>query len=163
MGKTYYRVDDRLIHGQIVTAWSQTLGIKEIIAIDEMLVGNPTLQMITLMAVPKQFGPKVVTAAQAKELLSKDVDHNRLVITRQCRNLAPLMDEVLKGENLNLGNVSKQEGTTHTLSAPGGCTLSLTDEDYNTMQALAERGAHIMSCRMPTEKAKTWEEMTHQK
>ena len=36
MGKVYVRVDDRLIHGQTIVAWCPTLGIEEIIAIDEI-------------------------------------------------------------------------------------------------------------------------------
>ena len=33
----YLRIDDRLIHGQIVTAWCGHLKINEIIAIDDAL------------------------------------------------------------------------------------------------------------------------------
>ena len=36
MGKTYVRVDDRLIHGQTIVAWCPTLNIKQIIAIDDV-------------------------------------------------------------------------------------------------------------------------------
>ena len=36
MGKTYVRVDDRLIHGQTIVAWAPTLGLEEIIGVDEL-------------------------------------------------------------------------------------------------------------------------------
>lgn len=160
MGKVYVRVDDRLIHGQIVTAWSQTLGIKEIIAIDKDLVNNSMLQMITLMAVPKDLNPKIVSGEQAAEMLKEDVPYNRLVITRFCRNLNDIADAVHRAENINIGNCSKQEGAPYALNAPGGCTLSLLQEDYDTMENFAKAGVEIFSCRMPTEKAKTWAEMT---
>ena len=163
MGKIYVRVDDRLIHGQIVTAWSQTLGIKEIIAIDDNLVNNPMLQSIVLMAVPKEFGAKIVSTADAAALLADEVPHNRLVITRHCRTLAGLSELVKRAENINLGNVSKQDGANHILSATGGCTLSLTEEDFQTIDGFAKAGVQVISTRMPTEKHKTWEEMTHAK
>lgn len=68
MGQNYFRIDDRLIHGQIVTAWCSHLNIQEIIAIDDTLAGNSMLQSIMLMGVPKQYKSCVVTMAQAKEL-----------------------------------------------------------------------------------------------
>ena len=55
MGQNYFRIDDRLIHGQIVTAWCSHLNIQEIIAIDDTLAGNSMLQSIMLMGVPKQY------------------------------------------------------------------------------------------------------------
>lgn len=163
MGKIYVRVDDRLIHGQIVTAWSQTLGIKEIIAIDDALVNNAMLQSIVLMAVPKQFGAKIVSAAEAAKLLAEDVPHNRLLITRHCRNLAEVKDAVMRATSINLGNISKQDGANHIFPAPGGCSLSLTQEDFDVIDSFAKAGIEVISSRMPNEKAKTWEEMTRSK
>ena len=46
MGKTYVRVDDRLVHGQTVIAWAPTLGIQEIIGIDDVSASNPMLKSI---------------------------------------------------------------------------------------------------------------------
>lgn len=82
MGQNYFRIDDRLIHGQIVTAWCSHLNIQEIIAIDDTLAGNSMLQSIMLMGVPKQYKSCVVTMAQAKELFAQPSDCNRLFVTR---------------------------------------------------------------------------------
>ena len=53
MGNVYVRVDDRLIHGQTIVAWCPTLGIQEIIAIDDASASNPMLKSIMTMGVPK--------------------------------------------------------------------------------------------------------------
>ncbi|MBF1117164.1 MAG: PTS sugar transporter subunit IIB, partial [Solobacterium sp.] len=36
-GSLFIRIDDRLIHGQIVTTWAKVLNIKKIIALDDAL------------------------------------------------------------------------------------------------------------------------------
>lgn len=92
MGQNYLRIDDRLIHGQIVTAWCGTLGIGEIIAIDSGFAQNPMLQSIMTMGVPAQYHPHIVTAEEAKKLLRTDSAKNRLVITRFARSIAGLRE-----------------------------------------------------------------------
>lgn len=71
MGKDYFRIDDRLIHGQIVTAWCSFLKINEIVAIDDKLASNPMLQTIMLMGIPKNYKAHVVTSEQAKNFLTR--------------------------------------------------------------------------------------------
>ncbi len=71
MGKTYVRVDDRLIHGQTIMAWCPTLSIKEIIAIDDESAKNPMLKSIMTMGVPSAYKTHIVTTAEAKEMLKK--------------------------------------------------------------------------------------------
>ena len=68
MASNFFRIDDRLIHGQIVTAWCGFWKIGEIVAIDDKLASNPTLQKIMLMGIPAAYKAHVVTAVEAKEL-----------------------------------------------------------------------------------------------
>lgn len=71
MGKTYIRVDDRLIHGQTIVAWCPTLSIGEIIAIDDSSAKNPMLKSIMTMGVPSTYKTHIVTTEEAKVMLSK--------------------------------------------------------------------------------------------
>ena len=73
MGKVYVRVDDRLIHGQTIVAWCPTLGIEEIIAIDDVSAQNPMLKSILTMGVPKNYKTNIVTTAEANELLKQSI------------------------------------------------------------------------------------------
>lgn len=68
MGKLYVRVDDRLIHGQIVTAWAINLGIEKIIAVDDTLASNTMLKSIMTMAAPKEYEPEIITTNEVKIL-----------------------------------------------------------------------------------------------
>ena len=56
MGKDFLRIDDRLIHGQIVMAWCKALGIKEIVDIDR---SDPLLVI------------KVITNSETFEIIQK--------------------------------------------------------------------------------------------
>ncbi len=159
MGKTYLRIDDRLIHGQIVTAWCGTLNIREIIAIDDSLAGNPMLKSIMTMGVPSQYNPHIVNAEEARQLLSKEVLHNRLVITRFARNIRELSDFLPVIEHINLGNCSKQENAAYTLSSGAGRYLSLTEEDMQALLHAEKNGCEIFCQLLPSEKLHTWAQL----
>ena len=113
MGQNYFRIDDRLIHGQIVTAWCSHLNIQEIIAIDDTLAGNSMLQSIMLMGVPKQYKSCVVTMAQAKELFAQPSDCNRLFVTRFPQDLTHFREELKRCEIVIIGNAAKRQAITN--------------------------------------------------
>lgn len=159
MAKLFVRIDDRLIHGQIVTAWAGTLGIKEIIAIDDTLAPNAMLKSIMLMGVPAVYHPKIVTAAEAKALLQKESAVNRLVITRFCRNLSAIREEIKSAEHINLGNCSKQPDTVKNYPSGAGRYLCLNQADVDTLEALEADGHDIICQLLPSEKKRTWPEL----
>jgi len=159
MGNLFVRIDDRLIHGQIVTAWSSTLKINKIVAVDETLANNQMLKSIMQMAAPKEYEPEIVGVEDAKRILAETKDKNVLLITRQCRNLKPFVEDLKDAKHINLGNISKQDGTAVVFQSGAGCTLSLTQEDYDTLLKAREFGVEIFSQRVPTEKQHTWEEL----
>lgn len=69
MADLYVRVDDRLIHGQTIVAWCPLLGIKEIIAVDDVSAQNPMLKTIMTMGVPGTYKTNIVTREEANTLL----------------------------------------------------------------------------------------------
>ena len=130
MGQNYFRIDDRLIHGQIVTAWCSHLNIQEIIAIDDTLAGNSMLQSIMLMGVPKQYKSCVVTMAQAKELFAQPSDCNRLFVTRFPQDLTHFREELKRCEIVIIGNAAKRHGAKFNLTKGGG------KKSMNTLQVI---------------------------
>lgn len=156
MGKVFVRVDDRLIHGQIVTAWCQTLGIRQIIAVDDELASNPMLQSIMTMGVPALYSPQIVTTARAKQLLEQGSDRNRLVIVRYARSLAPLREQLKGADHINIGNSSKQEDAVYKFARGTGWYVYLTPADAAALIDEAADGVPIISQQLPSEKRLDW-------
>ena len=117
MGKLYVRVDDRLIHGQTIVAWCPTLGIQEIIAVDDVSAANPMLKSILTMGVPKNYKTGIVTTQEAKKLLGEGSDKTRLLIVKFPQKLEELRQEILGCEKLILGNLAKRPDTVHKVSS----------------------------------------------
>ena len=52
MRVTVMRVDDRLIHGQIITRWIDYAEAKRILVVDDKAAGDSIQQMLLKLAVP---------------------------------------------------------------------------------------------------------------
>ena len=159
MGKDYLRIDDRLIHGQIVTAWCKALNIKEIVAIDDKLAANPTLQSIMMMGIPASFKHDVVTAEQARQIFSEQSEGNRLFVTRMPLDLGTLREELHKCETVFIGNAAKRPDTKFNLTKGGGGVLFLSVEDVKLLDELSADGIKIVAQTVPNTSARPWPEL----
>jgi len=156
MAKTYVRVDDRLIHGQTIVAWCPTLGIKEIIAIDDESAKNPVLKSIMTMGVPSNYKTHIVTTEEAKSLLSSDGAGNRLVIVRYPKVLPALEEEIADSEVVILGNLAKREDTIHQVKGATGI-FYLSQSDVELLDGIAARNMEVCFQQLPTTSKTTWE------
>lgn len=57
----YTRLDDRLVHGQIVAVWLNDLKCDVLCVIDDKAAKDPLQQMMLKMAVPKSVKFKLCT------------------------------------------------------------------------------------------------------
>ncbi|MCD7844324.1 MAG: PTS sugar transporter subunit IIB [Oscillospiraceae bacterium] len=156
MGLNYLRIDDRLIHGQIVTAWCGHLKIAEIVAIDDALAANATLQSIMLMGIPKQYKSHVVTMAQAKELFAQSSDGNRLFVTRFPQDLVNLREELKQCELVIIGNAAKRADTKYNLTKGGGSVFFASEEDIRLFDSISADGVKLIYQTVPKSPAKEW-------
>lgn len=159
MGKDYLRIDDRLIHGQIVTAWCKALAIKEIVAIDDKLAANPTLQSIMMMGIPANYKHHVVTLEQARAIFAEAAEGNRLFVTRMPVDLASLREELHKCETVIIGNAAKRADTKFNLTKGGGAVLFLSPEDVKLLDELNADGIKLVAQTVPNTSARSWAEL----
>lgn len=66
MNITVFRIDDRLIHGQIVTAWLHYADAKQIVVADDKAANDTFSQSLLKMATPKGVNLKIVDLSEGK-------------------------------------------------------------------------------------------------
>jgi mannose/fructose/N-acetylgalactosamine-specific phosphotransferase system component IIB len=159
MGKNFLRIDDRLIHGQIVTAWCKALNIREIVAIDDALAANPTLQSIMMMGIPAFYKHHVVTFDGARELFSEESEGNRLFVTRIPQNLKDIRQELRKCETVFIGNAAKRPDTNLNLTKGGGGVFFASPEDVKLFDELCAEGISVVAQTVPNTSARPWPEI----
>ena len=66
-----YRIDDRLIHGQVVVGWGQPLDARFIVLVDDAVAGSEWEQELYRMGVPPHMEVYFVAVADAIALVPK--------------------------------------------------------------------------------------------
>nr|WP_319488926.1 PTS sugar transporter subunit IIB [uncultured Caproiciproducens sp.] len=156
MGKVYVRIDDRLIHGQIMAAWCNYLDVTEIVGIDDKTANNQMLKQIMTMSVPKKYQCSIITIAEAKEKLNQETSGNRLVILRFPEKLEELREELKGAEMIIIGNVAKKPDSKYEASS-GTSIFFLTEKDVEVLNAFSQGGMKVIFRTVPTSSEKSWE------
>ena len=128
----FLRVDDRLVHGQVVTAWLKQLKAKVIIAVDDTAAANTIILKALKMATPKNVELVVVTAEDGAKILGGYNESEVMIITK-----APVTARMLVEANpgyrwtINVGNVGMAPGRKKYAQ-----TVHLDDDNYAAVSAL---------------------------
>jgi|SRR5690625_1285119 len=150
----FIRVDDRLIHGQIIANWAGYLNVDNIVGIDDKTAKNPALQSIMKMSVPKNYSCHICTMGDGiktiRELTEKG-DTN-LIIIRFPHLLEKLLSNITNFESVNIGNVSKKDGKSHEISN----NVYFTNEDLKVVNHLFEEGVKITFKTLPDSQGIDW-------
>ena len=142
------RVDDRLIHGQVVIGWGRPLGINLIILVDDQVAASDWEQELYRMAVDPNIEVKFVSVADATSHLREWQENGRrgLVLTGDLESMAALHSanpEII--HRINLGGIHHRPGRRERLPF-----VYLTDQELHTLNALEQHGAVITAQDVPT-------------
>ena len=151
----YVRVDDRLIHGQIIANWAGHLNIKGIVGIDEKTAKNPALQSIMKMSVPKGYSCDICTMEDGIEIIKELTNANKstLIIVRFPYLLEEILNNITDVEGVNIGNVSKKSGTSYQISN----NVYFTQDDLDVVNRLVDKGVNITFKTLPDSQGINWD------
>ena len=148
MAIVLFRVDDRLLHGQVVIGWGRPLGVDRIVLVDDQVSTSPWEQDLYRMAVSPDLDVRFVTTGEAAARLGEwQADASRsLVLTGDVDTMAALY-AAAPGvvRHINLGGVHHRPGRRERLPY-----LYLTDEELRNLLSLEQAGADISAQDLPT-------------
>lgn len=152
MTVSHMRIDDRLIHGQIVTAWISDSKAGAIIVADDAAAKDPTQQMLLKLAVPAKIKLIVASVEKAAELLKTDgSDTKVLLIVRNPKTALALLEQGFYIERINVGNISNAK------SAVGRKRLLpyiyVEPLDVENLKAIAQKNISLDVRAVPNDKS----------
>lgn len=108
----WYRVDNRLIHGQIIEAWLPFTGAKYLIVADDALAENDIQQQIMSLAVPDRVEVHFLSISDTASFLCQHAanEDNIFVVFSRCCDARRLFEEGIAFPILNLGNMHYASG-----------------------------------------------------
>ena len=111
---TLFRIDERLIHGQIAIKWSKHYNINRIVVANDQAASSPLIQNTLRMAAPDQVKTAILPISKANALLKDSrCAELRILVLVDCPHDARLIVgelEDIKMINVgNYGRIGKEE------------------------------------------------------
>ena len=141
-----YRIDDRLIHGQVVVGWGQPLDIGFIVLVDDEVAGSDWEQELYRMGVPPGMDVYFATvqdAARAHARYAADPRHG-IVLTGDIDTMRRLADLVPSIRAVNLGGIHHRPGRVQRLRY-----VFLSPAEERALRDLAARGLAVSAQDVP--------------
>lgn len=99
------RVDDRLIHGQVMTAWMKLLPAKEILIADDKVAKDPFMTQVLTMAAPGGVKVKVYSVEQATQALKEGLKAPSIMLAKTPLTYKKIMDLGAEIPEINIGGM----------------------------------------------------------
>ena len=149
------RIDDRLIHGQVVVGWGQPLGVKFIVLVDDTVAESDWEQELYRMGVPPEMEVRLHSADEAARLLDGYRTEPRpgILLTGDIATMQRLVDHG-GVRDVNVGGIHHRAGRTQHLRY-----VFLTADEQASLRALAARGAVVTAQDVPAARAVPLDEL----
>ncbi|MEW6523045.1 MAG: PTS sugar transporter subunit IIB [Bacillota bacterium] len=134
------RVDDRLIHGQVVAVWMRALSANRIIIVDDKVAKDAFMQDILAMAAPPGVPVEAFTVADAVEVLKGEPAPGEKVIVLM-KNPAAAVALRAAGvaiTHLNVGGMGAGPGRKSLYR-----NISASQEEINMLKLLSDQGVEV--------------------
>ena len=142
------RVDERLIHGQVVVGWGERLNMDRIVVVDDELSTSAWEQELYCLGVPPSVDANFVGVDEARRSLAHwQSDTRRIVVlVRDVSTLRRLADDgAMRGLEVNLGGVHHAAGRERLLPY-----LFLSPAEHLALTEVAAEGVKISARDLPS-------------
>ena len=142
-----FRIDERLIHGQVVMGWGRQLRPARYVVVDDALAESDWEQDLYRLTVDGSTEALFVHVVEAREQLSDWLgDRVRtILLTRSPLEMARLArGGLLEGREVNVGGLHHRPGRTEVRPY-----IHLDPEDRTALRSLAREGAVLSGQDLP--------------
>jgi mannose/fructose/N-acetylgalactosamine-specific phosphotransferase system component IIB len=151
MGIHLYRIDDRLIHGQVVVGWGQPLNIRFLVLVDDLVASSDWEKELYRMAVPPEmeiYFADVDSAIREHARFASD-PRPGILITGDIASMLRLVKGVKAIGNVNLGGIHHRAARAEKLRY-----VFLTPDEEDQLRALEASGVEVTAQDVPSARAR---------
>ena len=144
----FYRVDSRLVHGQIISTWMPHLHVKNFVIVSDTVPQNDLQMSVFRMAIPQTATFLALTIKDAVSWLNGLVhgNHPTMVLFETVDDAARLFEAGHPFPYLNIGNVHHAPGRRAFTNA-----VYLGETEVSLLKGMFGRGLRAEIRSLPTE------------
>jgi len=145
-----FRIDDRLIHGQVILGWAKTLQSKRILLCDDDVSQSEWEKELYTTCVPENLETIVYGVDETVQLLSTKIDSldKTIVLVKEPKVVMDIVNKGYIPSAVNLGGLHFYDQRKKYLSY-----VYLSEEEIKQLHWLLDKGIRIYCQDVPTGKA----------
>jgi mannose/fructose/N-acetylgalactosamine-specific phosphotransferase system component IIB len=140
------RIDDRLIHGQIVLGWARLMKPDRIVVSNDRVAKSNWERKFYTSSVPSHIKVSFLTLEDtAKELLSDLFkDESVMILFETTKDAYVVVEKGVQFEEINVGGLHHRDGANEVLPY-----VFLTKEDTNLLRELVKQKIRLFAQDIP--------------
>ncbi len=145
---TWFRVDNRLVHGQVIEGWLPYVAARHLVVANDAMAQDDLRQQITLLAVPQNVETHFVMLEALPATLQTCGD-DVLVLFEDCKDARQASDAGIPMKSLNIGNLHYGPGKKQLLPH-----VAVSEQDSEDLRTLLGRCIQLDFRCVPSEKVR---------
>lgn len=134
------RIDDRLIHGQVMTSWLNYTGANRIIIVDDETANDTFLKMIVTSVAPANIKTEVFSVHEGAETIKQLAASDKVILlAKSPEAYVELMNQGIALEKVNIGGMGAKEGRTKFYK-----NISASSAEKASLKKLIDTGATVI-------------------
>lgn len=145
----FSRVDDRLIHGEVVTAWTPRLRANRIVIIDDVVAADTFNKRVVKLLAPSGVKVDVFSTEEGISELQKEFNDKEriLLLTKTPLTFARLAAGGVELKQVNLGGMGIR-GERKTFVKNVACD----QEEIEAIKEMVDKGIHVYYQLVPEQR-----------
>jgi mannose/fructose/N-acetylgalactosamine-specific phosphotransferase system component IIB len=146
MSLVLIRIDDRLIHGQVVLGWARILKPQRIVVANDRVAGNEWERKLYAASVPPHLKTSFLTLEEtAARLRGGGFDEEATVLLfESVEDVNRVVQAGVRFDEVNVGGLHFREGTKATLPF-----VYLSENDKRLLKGLIDKGTKFIARDIP--------------
>ena len=145
------RVDDRLIHGQVMTKWSKGMNTNALFVVDNATASDPFMKDIYIMSTANSgMTIKVFSTDEVVEYWNKKnfENHRAVLLIKTIATAKEIIEKGLPIPKLNLGGIAKSKDSKFVLP-----NVAVKPEDFEILKEIESKGIEVFFQIVPDTKS----------
>jgi PTS system mannose-specific IIA component len=140
------RIDDRLIHGQVVLGWARALKPDRIVVANDRVAGSTWERKFYTSSVPKQIKVSFLELEEmARQLLNNLFKNEKVMILfESVQDVYTVVEKGATFDKVNVGGLHYREGAHEILPF-----VFVTDEDKQYLRELVKKSVTLSAQDIP--------------
>jgi D-glucosaminate PTS system EIIB component len=144
------RIDDRLIHGQVMTAWVRNARANKIIIVDDKVSSDPFMSEVIKMAAPTGIAMELYGIEKGAEILMAAgwPGENVILLVKYPNTILRLLEKGVTMKKINIGGMGAAQGRK-----PLYKNISASLEERECLKKIIERNINVSIQIIPDDKS----------